>query len=110
MTRTPGDGMSKMVVHRNPIQRPGVDRLIRSVEYGGPGCGTDTRMHIDRATLQQFADVARQSVTGRAVLHGAGVRVDLYETETGHRYETWVIVGSHIEPEPNPIPGSFTVG
>lgn len=104
------DGLSKLTVLREPLQLPGRDRKIRTVEYGGPDCGVDTRLYVDGAMLDRLTAVSRASATGRAVVHGAGVRVDLYETSTGHRYEVWKLVGSHVVAEESPLSGGLRIG
>ena len=93
----------KLSVERQPLQLPDRDRLVRRVSYGGPTSNADARLFVDVATVRQMLSVAESSLTNRAVIHGAGVVVDLYEAASGHRYECWRLVGSHMEPEPAPF-------
>jgi hypothetical protein len=51
-------------------------------------------MYLDRRTLEHLLDVANASVVGRAVLHGVGVRVRVYEGGDGHRYSVWSLVSN----------------
>ena len=93
----------RLAVNSSPLQHPNRDRLVRRVEYGGPSSNADARLFIDTATLRQLLAVAESSLTGRAVLHHAGVVVDLYESPNGHAYECWRLVASHVAPEPAPF-------
>jgi hypothetical protein len=86
-------------VENNPLQLPGRDSRIRSVTAGGPETRRDCRMYIDRKSLQLLLDVANRAPSGRAMLGQVGVRVDVYETPGGHRYETWTLISEEPRPE-----------
>ena len=50
----------------------------------------------------ELLEVARSSPMGRVMVDRAGVRVDLYRSQTGHEYEVWTLVGQSPRPEPIP--------
>lgn len=76
-----------------PLQRPSADRLLRRTTYGGgPGTGLDVRMYLDRQTLRLLLSAAEGSLSGRVELLEVGLRVDVYESPAGHRYEVWSFV------------------
>ena len=96
------DPKEVMVVNRSPLQRPGLDTLIRTATTGGPELGGDRRVYLSSQLLGQLLEVARSSSMGRVQVNQAGVRVDLYERPDGHRYEVWTLIGATPEPEPMP--------
>lgn len=79
---------------------PGLqDTLLGESVVGGPLAAQDVRMYLDRQTLEHLLDVASASVVGRAVLHGVGVRVRVYEGGDGHRYSVWSLVSNPPQAE-----------
>jgi len=95
----PTDQKLQLNVNRNPIQRPGCDRCLRSATFGGPTTGRDVRMFLDKKTLTQLLDICNSSTTGRVVINKAGLQVSVYEGGDGNRYETWAIIGESPRPE-----------
>lgn len=91
-----------MQINRTPIQRPGVDRHVRTAMVGGPELPGDRRVYLSADLLGRCLKVAKASPTGRVLLTHAGIRVDLYEDGTGHPYEVWTLVGYGPKPEPAP--------
>lgn len=94
-------GLGPLVEVGNPSgSRPGMeDRLVQERTVGGPLSGRDVRLYLDRATLEHLLDVSRSSLLGRVQLNGVGVRVRLWETPTGHLYETWTLLAHEPRPE-----------
>lgn len=89
-----------------PLQLPGRDRVVAESVLGGPDSSADSRLILSRADLESLLDVARASLTGRVVLNRPGVRVRLFESPSGHRYEVWSLVCSEVKAEQNPIIGA----
>ena len=54
---------------------------------------------LTKAELTHMLEVANSSMTGRVILNRPGVKVRLFETEAGHRYEAWTIVAAEAKPE-----------
>ena len=89
-----------------PLIHEGTARLLWDRTFGGPpepdignvGDPVDRRLVLSSAELRELLKVAEQSLTGRVVIHHAGVRVRCLE-EGGHRYESVRIVGGKVEPE-----------
>jgi hypothetical protein len=79
-------------VNDTPLQIAGEDRVIREYTLGGPDCGRDVRMLIDRKVLEHLLDVAKSSNTNRVCLHGAGIRMKVRRSASGHMYETLHLV------------------
>jgi hypothetical protein len=89
-----------IVEHGPGVAPPGLqDRLVGESVVGGPLAAQDVRMYLDRRTLEHLLDVANASVVGRAVLHGVGVRVRVYEGGDGHRYSVWSLVSNPPQAE-----------
>lgn len=82
-----------------PLQMPGRDRIVREFILGGPEAAVDARMFLTKAELTHMLEVANSSMTGRVILNRPGVKVRLFETEAGHRYEAWTIVAAEAKPE-----------
>lgn len=101
------DPHNVMEVNRSPMQRPGMDKLLRTAVVGGPNQGGDRRCYLSTRLLSQLLEVSRSSIMQRVVVDGAGVRVDLYVDPSGHKYEVWTLVGAKPRPEPLPagLPG-----
>ena len=89
----------RLTVDRSPLQHPDRDRLVRRVTYGGPDHPLDARIILSQQELESLLNVAKDSMTRRAVLHHAGVSVALFETTQGHRYEVWSLIGSTLSAE-----------
>jgi hypothetical protein len=82
-----------IVEHGPGVAPPGLqDTLLGESVVGGPLAAQDVRMFLDRRTLEHLLDVASASTVGRAVLHGVGVRVRVYQGGDGHRYSVWSLV------------------
>lgn len=81
-------------------------RIVWDRTFGGPpepdlgnvGDPADRRLVLSTAELRHLIGIAEQSLTGRVVIHHAGVRVRCLE-EGGHRYESVRLVGGKVEPE-----------
>lgn len=56
-------------------------RLLSEVLVGGPESRRDYRVYIESVVLARFAEACQASVNGLAVLHGAGVRVRVFQEE-----------------------------
>lgn len=84
------------IVEHGPGKSPDglLDRLVDETVVGGPLSGQDVRMYLDRKTLTHLLDVANDSVVGRSVLHGVGVRIRVYEGGDGRRYAVWSLVSN----------------
>lgn len=89
---------------RPPIQE-GAIRVIWDRQFGGPaddlgnpGDPQDCRMVLSRRELEALLEVAKASLTGRVVIHQAGIRVRLLE-DGGHRFKSLRLVGGKVEPE-----------
>jgi hypothetical protein len=79
------------------------DKLVNEHTIGGPLDPRDVRMMLDRRTLEQLLDVARQSLAGCVELHRVGLRVRTWETGEGHRYQTMTLVSSPPRPARTPV-------
>lgn len=81
------------------LSRPHQDPTIRAWRLleGSPAPG-DSRLYLDRAALEYLLDNARASLTGRTVLHGVTVDVELRETPNGDRYQVLKFSGI-VRPE-----------
>jgi len=75
-------------VNDTPLQISGEDAVLREFTLGGPDCGRDVRMLIDRKVLEHLLDVAKSSNCNRVVLHGAGIKMKVRRSASGHMYET----------------------
>jgi hypothetical protein len=73
-------------------QGPQEDRVIGENIIGGPLSGKDVRMYLDAKTLGFLLEVAQQSLSSRAVLHGVGLKVTARRGSDGNQYEVWSIV------------------
>lgn len=75
------------------------DRLVGSETIFGPLSGQDVRMYLDGHTLERLMEVAKESMVGRVELLGVGVRIKIWEADTGHRYTTWELISQAPQPE-----------
>lgn len=82
-------------VNDTPLQIAGEDHVLREYTLGGPHCGRDVRMLIDRKVIEHLLDVAKSSNTNRVCLHGAGIKMKVRRSASGHVYETLHLV-SHL--------------
>ena len=64
------------VVEMGPGRTPQglLDECIGENMIGGPLSGRDVRMILDREGLERLLDIAKQSLTGRVVLNGVGIK------------------------------------
>ena len=107
MPLLPLSALSKRIYERRALSHKG-ETVIADIQYGGPadaelgipGDATDRRFFFDTHTLRQLLEVAEQSLTGRVVVHHAGLRCRQYESG-GHRYEALTLIGDQ------PLPESF---
>ena len=83
------------------------DEVLREFTLGGPDCGRDVRMLIDRKVLEHLLDVAKSSNCNRVVLHGAGIKMKVRRSATGHMYETLHLTSRF--PVPEQLPTSLEV-
>jgi hypothetical protein len=79
------------------------DNLLGESVVGGPLAAQDVRMFLDRRTLEHLLNVANASAVGRAVLHGVGVRVRVYQGGDGHRYSVWSLISNPPQAEQSPL-------
>tara|TARA_R100000329_G_scaffold19071_1_gene18932 strand:- start:195 stop:560 length:366 start_codon:yes stop_codon:yes gene_type:complete len=86
-------------VNNTPLQIAGEDQVIREFTLGGPHCGRDVRMLLDRKVLEHLLDVAKSSNCNRVVLHGAGIKMKVRRAASGHMYETLHLVSNMPVPE-----------
>ena len=93
------------IIEHGPGKSPNglLDRLVGETVVGGPLSGQDVRMFLDRETITNLLAVANDSIVGRAVLHGVGVRVRVYEGGDGNRYAVWSLVSNPPVAEQSPI-------
>jgi len=98
---SPADRITR--IEGRPLQRPGRDRVVRESVLGGPEAAVDARLILSRADLATLTAIAESSITGRVVLNRPGVRVRLFESPAGHRYEVWSLVASEAVPEQTAI-------
>ena len=111
----PLSALSKLAFNRAGLHLPGRDPVVADVQYGGPaepelaisGDPTDRRLILDSGTLDLLLQVARSSLTGRVVIHHAGVRVRQYRAPDGHLYEIVTLVGDAPKPEESAIISAF---
>ena len=75
-----------------PLQRPGGDEVLRKERITNPG--VDRRFYLDRMMLRKLLDMAESSVTGRVVMHGAELTIELLKSTDGHVYESWTVSGA----------------
>ena len=94
-------------VNDTPIQISGEDETLREYTLGGPDCGRDVRMLIDRKVLEHLLDVAKSSNCNRVVLHGAGIKMKVRRSTTGHVYETLHLTSRF--PVPEQLPSDLSV-
>jgi len=95
------------VVEHGPgkVAQGGRDELVGETVLGGPLSSQDVRMLLDRQTLEQLLAVARESLSGRAVLHRVGFRQRVWRGGDGHVYQTLSIISTPPEPESTPVDG-----
>ena len=87
-----------------PLQTPNGPEHLRKTVYGGPAAGKDTRIILDRRALLLLAEIAGQSLSGRVVLHGAGIQIDAWRGSDGHVFETWTLLcADGPKPESTPV-------
>ena len=89
-------------VNDTPLQISGEDEVLREYTLGGPDCGRDVRMLIDRKVLEHLLDVAKSSNTNRVCLHGAGIKMKVRRSANGHMYETLHLTSRYPVPEQLP--------
>ena len=61
------DPMRSLQVNNTPLQIAGEDETLREYTLGGPECGRDVRLFLDRKVLEHLLDVSKSSNTGRVV-------------------------------------------
>lgn len=89
-------------INDTPLQIAGEDEVLREYTLGGPDCGRDVRMFIDRKVLEHLLDVAKSSNCNRVVLHGAGIKMKVRRASNGHMYETLHLTSRFPVPEQLP--------
>lgn len=91
-------------VSTSPVQRAGMPTRLRRVEYGGPVCGLDVRLYMDRHLLRELLRCAESSVAGRAVVDGPALLVETRVGGDRKPYEVWTLLsGRPARPEPGPF-------
>tara|TARA_R110002020_G_C15876121_1_gene738625 strand:+ start:85 stop:447 length:363 start_codon:yes stop_codon:yes gene_type:complete len=93
------DPMRGLQVNDTPIQIAGEDETLREFTLGGPDCGRDVRFFLDRKVLEHLLEVAKSSNTGRVVLYGAGIKMKVRRSKSGHMYETLHLTSRYPVPE-----------
>lgn len=107
MEQLPLSALSAQIYERAAISRQG-ETVLKDVQYGGPpsednpGDLTDRRLYLDTRTLRQLLEVAENSLTGRVVIHHAGLRCRQY-LAGAHKYEVLTLVGD--QPVAENLPG-----
>lgn len=78
----------------------------QDVLFGGPTVEPtrDRRFYLEAKALEALLDLARQSPTGRVVIHHGGLRVRQVQ-DGGSVVEVLSIVGDNPTPEPFPFAG-----
>ena len=90
---------SSVVEHGAGPQPEGLaDQMVNEHTIGGPLDPRDVRMVLDRRTLEQLLDVARQSLAGCVELHRVGLRVRTWKCNNGHHYQTITLLSSPPRP------------
>jgi hypothetical protein len=108
------ESLSDFAAHsfeRPPIQEGSI-RVVWDRQFGGPaelglgnvGDPSDSRLVLSRQELEMLLKIAEQSITGRVVIHHAGIRVRLLE-DGGHRFKSIRLVGDPPAPETSSIFG-----
>ena len=88
------------LVQKPGLQLPDRPTVVSDVQYGGDGDPTDRRMVLGVQQLELLLEHARASLTGRVVLHGVGIRVQvLQDRHSAHRFEWCTLLASKLEPE-----------
>lgn len=93
------DPMRSLQVNDTPLQIDGEDETLREYTLGGPDCGRDVRLFLDRKVLEHLLDVAKSSNTGRVVLYGAGIKMKVRRSKSGHMYESLHLTSRYPVPE-----------
>ena len=93
------DPMRALQVNDTPIQIAGEDETLREYTLGGPDCERDVRLFLDRKVLEHLLDVAKSASTGRVVLYGAGIKMKVRRSKSGHMYETLHLTSRYPVPE-----------
>jgi hypothetical protein len=94
-------------INDTPLQISGEDEVLREFTLGGPDCGRDVRMLIDRKVLEHLLDVSKSSNCNRVVLHGAGIKMKVRRSASGHMYETLHLTSRM--PVPEQLPSELSV-
>lgn len=92
MDGTSGNSGRAPVDRLVPLQRPGGDEVLRKERITNPG--VDRRFYLDRAMLRKLLSMAESSTTGRVVMHGAELTIELLKAKDGHVYESWTVSGA----------------
>ena len=93
------------VVEHGPDDPPAglKDDLIATNVMGGPLNTDDVRMIFDRKSLEHLLDVAKSSMSGRVILHHAGIKQRIWRTGDQHIYQTLSVVSDPPKPESTPF-------
>lgn len=94
----PFDALSAHTLEHPALSRSG-ETVLRDDQIGGPGDPADRRLILDSATLRALLSMAENSLSGRVVIHHAGVRRRHLRTSGGHVYEVLVLIGDQPVPE-----------
>lgn len=95
------DRMTLDVTHR-PLQSSG-DECLRVASFGGPECGRDATLILDRKQLIELLDIANASLSGRVEIRYPGVQVKVMRRNNGTQYELWTLIGAEAKPESVPF-------
>jgi hypothetical protein len=93
------DPLRTLQVNNTPLQIDGQDETLREFTLGGPDCGRDVRLFLDRKVLEHLLEVSKSSNTGRVVLYGAGIKMKVRRSKSGHLYETMHLTSRYPVPE-----------
>lgn len=76
------------------LHKPGQDVTLRRYRIGGGDDRTDRRIIFDRAGMDLLHRLAEGSLTGRVVLDGASLTIEVRQASDGHVYEVWTFAGA----------------
>ena len=91
-------------VSGNPLQTSG-DVCLRVASFGGPECGRDATLILDRKQLLELLDIAGSSLSGRVEIKHPGIQVKVLQRNNGSQYELWTLIGAEAKPESVPFLG-----
>lgn len=94
--------LEELIIKRNPLQFANQDPILREYVLGGPDSLRDVRLILDAEVLDYLLQIAKRSKTNRCILHGAGIKLKVRRSQSGHIYETLHLDGRKPTPEVPP--------